>query len=154
MTTTLAEFESAFQLDHLTIATTNNWTWSLRPQQPTLGAGVISLRSFASRFSDIPEGAGEDLTRIIQIVERTLSDCFAYDKINHLMLMMVDAHVHMHVIPRYAQERTFAGRTWTDEGWPKFPVLANDIADKDPELLAELVQHLREAATVHLGSST
>lgn len=154
MSKNLEEFQAAFQIDRLTIAKTDHWVWSLRPQQPTLGCGVISLRTFAQRFSDIPPGAGEDLQRMVGVVERTLEECFGYDKINHLMLMMVDAHVHMHVIPRYAEPRAFAGRAWGDEGWPKFPVLAADITGGNVDLQAELVRHLSASAATRLGAAT
>jgi diadenosine tetraphosphate (Ap4A) HIT family hydrolase len=38
---------------------------------------------------------------------------------------MVDPHVHFHVLPRYSLQRTFAGVTFTDPGWPRLPDLGN-----------------------------
>jgi diadenosine tetraphosphate (Ap4A) HIT family hydrolase len=35
-----------------------------------------------------------------------------------LTLMMVDEHVHTHILPRYKEEKIFAWMTWTDEWWP------------------------------------
>ena len=55
--------------------------------------------------------------------ERRLKACFAYDKINYLMLMMVDPHVHFHVIPRYGECREIYGLEWVDRAWPKPPDL-------------------------------
>ena len=40
------------------------------------------------------------------------------------MLMMVDPHVHFHVIPRYDGVRSWNGIAVTDHGWPKPPDLA------------------------------
>jgi diadenosine tetraphosphate (Ap4A) HIT family hydrolase len=37
------------------------------------------------------------------------------------MLMMVDPHVHFHVIPRYASPRLFDGQDLGDASWPKPP---------------------------------
>ncbi len=46
---------------------------------------------------------------------------FDFQKINYLALMMVDPHVHFHVIPRYSGSREFAGSTFADATWPKPP---------------------------------
>ena len=40
-------------------------------------------------------------------IEGVLGRTFNYDRINYLMLMMVDPDVHFHVIPRYETQRTF-----------------------------------------------
>jgi diadenosine tetraphosphate (Ap4A) HIT family hydrolase len=41
--------------------------------------------------------------------------------------MMVDPHVHFHVIPRYDGERSAAGVTVADAGWPKAPALGEAV---------------------------
>jgi diadenosine tetraphosphate (Ap4A) HIT family hydrolase len=58
-----------------------------------------------------------------------LHKAFSYDKINYLMLMMVDPDVHFHVIPRYAGPRRFAATVTRDFGWPGPPELgrSNDL---------------------------
>jgi diadenosine tetraphosphate (Ap4A) HIT family hydrolase len=43
------------------------------------------------------------------------------------MLMMVDPHVHFHVLPRYEGERSACGVTVPDGGWPKAPALAQAV---------------------------
>ena len=48
---------------------------------------------------------------------------FGYDKINSLMLMMVDPHVHFHVFPRYEGRRSFETVSIEDIGWPGPPEL-------------------------------
>ncbi|HZU51781.1 MAG TPA: hypothetical protein VE968_07895, partial [Sphingomicrobium sp.] len=45
------------------------------------------------------------------------------ERINYLMLMMLDPHVHFHVIPRYSEPRTWNGVEFVDEGWPGPPRL-------------------------------
>jgi len=35
--------------------------------------------------------------------------------------MMVDPHVHFHVIPRYSASRDFEGSSFADPTWPKPP---------------------------------
>ena len=39
----------------------------------------------------------------------------------YLMLMMVDPHVHFHVLPRYREPRMFAGTVFEDFDWPAPP---------------------------------
>lgn len=58
---------------------------------------------------------------MVGCVERVLAECFAFDKINYLMLMIVDDHLHFHVIPRYEKARQFAGQAGLDPGWPSLP---------------------------------
>ena len=45
-------------------------------------------------------------------IERALRATFDHQKINYLALMMVDPHVHFHVIPRYSGSREFEGSTF------------------------------------------
>jgi diadenosine tetraphosphate (Ap4A) HIT family hydrolase len=42
--------------------------------------------------------------------------------------MLVDPHVHFHVIPRYEGTRTGAGLTIADAAWGKPPALADAYA--------------------------
>jgi hypothetical protein len=60
-------------------------------------------------------------------IEAALTRSVDYAKINYLMLMMVDPHVHFHVIPRYEGERSAAGLTITDAGWPGQPDLGSAV---------------------------
>lgn len=60
----------------------------------------------------------------------------AYAKINYLMLMMVDPHVHFHVIPRYDGAREWNSREFVDVGWPKVPDLGHAVALEGAELAA------------------
>jgi diadenosine tetraphosphate (Ap4A) HIT family hydrolase len=148
MTTTLEEFREAFRLDELEIVSTEHWVWSLRPVPATLGAGVLSLRREATRLRDLTDDEGADLVRAVRLVEPALVHAFAPDKLNYLMLMMVDAHVHYHVLPRYAEQRQFAGLDWVDSGWPGQPNIAanTELAD-DVTVLNAVRDELRAATT-------
>ena len=97
------------------------WVVLLRPQQITLGALVLVCAEPATAFSGLSSKVFTELHEIIRCIERGLARAFAYDKINYLMLMMVDLDVHFHVVPRYAQNRSFAGREFRDSGWPGPP---------------------------------
>jgi diadenosine tetraphosphate (Ap4A) HIT family hydrolase len=139
--TPLAEFAQKFRLPELTHKSYRHWTWSLRPVQSTLGAGVLSVRREAIRFSDLTPEEYMEFGEAVKEVEAALKRAFAYDKINYLMLMMVDPLVHFHVLPRYEKPRNFAGMEWVDKNWGKFPDLGG------PAITPDLVKAIREALT-------
>ncbi len=134
---------AAFGYPETLIADYRHWVVLLRPQQVTLASLVLACKGPATAFSDLGPDAFADLGVAVRDIESCLADAFAYDKINYLMLMMVDPQVHFHVLPRYAEARTFAGHTFSDAGWPAAPKLS-DINDISVDLRAELVAHLRD----------
>lgn len=100
-----------------------HWVVLLRPQQVTLGSLVLATKSDATAFGRLPPGAHAELSTITADIEAMLTREISYDRINYLMLMMVDPHVHFHVFPRYETQRTFAGEKFADAGWPGPPDL-------------------------------
>jgi len=99
----------------------DKWIVLLRPQQVTLGALVIVSREKASAFSQLSVDAFLEFREVVCFVEEKLATAFSYDKINYLMLMMVDPDVHFHVFPRYSSPRHFAEHEFLDRGWPGPP---------------------------------
>ena len=142
-TRTLEEFRQKFNVEESELFSTNSWTWSLRPGQPTLGAGVLSLRRYALRLSDITGPEGQELAEIVGVIERTVQKCFDYQIMNYLMLMMVDHHVHYHVIPRYSSTKNFASKEWVDTGWPALPSMGDDQHADDRQARAMMRDYLR-----------
>jgi diadenosine tetraphosphate (Ap4A) HIT family hydrolase len=124
MRSDLVEFQKKFRISELSIHETAHWRWSVRSSHCTLGSGILSLKRYAERLSDITPDEGSDLSHITKVIEATLKHVFTYDKLNYLMLMMVDQHVHFHVVPRYSRAIEFAGLTWADKGWPALPDLS------------------------------
>lgn len=105
------------------VAQSAHWTVLLRPKQPTLGSLVLVCREPAAAFAELSAAAFADLRGIVQRVESVLREVSAYERINYLMLMMVDRDVHFHVIPRYEGTRNFHGADYRDAGWPGPPAL-------------------------------
>ncbi len=101
------------------------WVVLLREQQVTLGSLVLCAKSEATAFSALSSDAFSEMGIVICDIERALKAAFEYNKINYLMLMMVDPNVHFHVIPRYAEERSACGLIITDTGWPAAPKLGD-----------------------------
>ena len=123
------EFQDKFRVKELIIYENNSWIWSLRPVHCTIGSGILSGKKYAERLSEITEDAGRDFSKIIKVIENTLKKTFSYDKINYLMLMMVDLHIHYHVIPRYSNKIEFHKMNWIDKGWPALPDLGAEHID-------------------------
>ena len=121
------------------VAETSHWLVLVRPKQPTFGSLVLVCKEPVQAFSDVSPAAFADLQVAIKGIERLLQDKVQYQKINYLMLMMVDPDVHFHVIPRYDGVREHTGVSFPDAGWPGPPALgtAVDLSDETLEALAE-----------------
>lgn len=123
------------------VAETDHWLVLVRPKQATFGALVLICKEEARAFSHLSPAAFADLKLAIDGIERLLAKVVAYEKINYLMLMMVDPDVHFHVIPRYDGVRTYLGRDFADAGWPAAPALGSSI-DLTPDEAAALAATL------------
>jgi len=140
MNVTIAKFGHPATL----IAEYEHWVVLLRPAQPTLASLVLAAKSGATAFGDLPAQAHAELKPITATIEKALAGFVDYAKINYLMLMMADPHVHFHVIPRYDGVREWQGHRFADAGWPKVPDL-NQAVTLDDAQIAALVSDLRDA---------
>lgn len=132
MNATIAKFGHPATL----IAEYEHWVVLLRPAQPTLGALVLAAKSDATAFGELPAEAHAELKLATAAIESALGQTVGYAKINYLMLMMVDPHVHFHVLPRYEGERSGAGLTIADAGWPAQPDLGQAVKLDDAQVAA------------------
>ncbi|QJE74781.1 HIT family protein [Aerophototrophica crusticola] len=114
------------------VAETEHWCVLVRPQQPTLGSLVLACKQPAAAFGQVDPAGFAGLQPVVAAAESALADLVGYQKINYLMLMMVDPDVHFHVIPRYEGSRTFEGVEFRDAGWPGQPALSPAVALADP----------------------
>ena len=103
------------------------WVVLLRPVQVTLGSLVLVCKEEVGRFPDISDQAFAELKSVVGDIEDTLDRVFGYDKINYLMLMMVDKHVHYHVLPRYSQAVTFEDQSFVESTWPGPPDITANL---------------------------
>lgn len=109
------------------VAEYDHWIVLLRPTQPTLGSLVLAAKSDATAFADLEPAAYAELANVSRDIETALRAAVDHTKLNYLMLMMVDPHVHSHVIPRYEGTRSFEDRAFPDAGWPKLPALGEAV---------------------------
>jgi diadenosine tetraphosphate (Ap4A) HIT family hydrolase len=114
-----------------------HWLVLLREPQATLGSLVLCAKADVMEFSALPMEAHTEMGLVVREIEHALKAAFDYQKINYLMLMMVDPNVHFHVIPRYSEPASACGLTIADPGWPVVPQLgeAQEITPAERDAL-------------------
>ena len=122
-------FAEKFKIKELSLFESEYWIVSLRPQQPTLGSLVLSAKGDCTVFSDLSKEETEELSMVFKLIEMKLKQVFDYDKINYMALMMIDNHVHFHIIPRYSASRIFGDHEYIDKTWPKPPDILLNIVE-------------------------
>ena len=127
------------------IAEFEHWLVLLRPAQPTLGSLVLAAKSDATAYGSLPRAVFAEQADAVAAIERALAGFPGYERINYLMLMMVDPNVHFHVIPRYSDARRWMDVEFPDAGWPGPPQLGSAVA-----LSAEQIRAMA-AALSNLG---
>jgi diadenosine tetraphosphate (Ap4A) HIT family hydrolase len=123
------------------VADYEHWAVLVRPAQVTLGSLVLAAKSDATAYGQLTAAAFAEQFYVIGAIERALKTFSDYEKINYLMLMMVDRHVHFHVVPRYKSMRIWAGIEFLDAGWPGPPRLDATTA-VEPETLQKMKDEL------------
>ncbi len=120
----------------------DHWCVLLRMQQPTLGSLVLVCKEEETAFSQISQSAFNELKTVTGEIETSLAAFRPFEKINYLMLMMVDPNVHFHVLPRYSCAQSFNGCDFPDKGWPAAPDLSANIS-LDNGLMSPLLSEIK-----------
>lgn len=119
-----------------------HWVVLLRPAQVTAGSLILAAKGEATAYGSLSAAAFAEQGRIIADIEAMLSTAVDYEKINYLMLMMVDPHVHFHIFPRYGGRRLLGGHEFEDKGFPGPPDLKS-ARELDAASIFEVVRLLR-----------
>jgi diadenosine tetraphosphate (Ap4A) HIT family hydrolase len=96
------------------VGTWEHWHVVINHNQNYLGKVMLVLRRHATDVTALTSDEQAELWRLLSQAKTALLGAFQPDHYNYAFLMNMDAHVHMHVIPRYAQPRVFAGTTFAD----------------------------------------
>ena len=96
------------------IGTWEHWHVIVSHNQNYLGKVMLVLRRHATDVTALTPGEQTEFWSLLGDVKTALLGAFQPDHFNYAFLMNLDAHVHMHIIPRYAQPQTFAGMTFVD----------------------------------------
>lgn len=129
-----------------TVFEDDHWAAVVRPAQPTLGSMVLIAKRDIASFGALTAEEGAALPAMVARIEAALARVVAPDRVNYLMLMMVDPHVHFHVVPRYAGARNWGNREFIDTGWPGVPALSPAVT-LNPDEIAQLRADLTNGTT-------
>lgn len=124
---------------------TEHWRVVIRPKQVTLGALVLISTRHVEGVSALRPEEAADLPAAAKALETCLGAAFAPDKINYLALMMVDRHLHFHVLPRYQHHRTAHGYAFHDRAWGGPPRL--DVDSPGEDVVTAVLADLRAATS-------
>jgi diadenosine tetraphosphate (Ap4A) HIT family hydrolase len=105
----------------------DHWLVLLRPAQVTAGSLVLAAKADSTAYGALPMQAFAEQGKVVADIEAALQRAVGYERINYLMLMMVDPNVHFHVFPRYSGSRSFAGLNIADHGWQGPPDLKSAV---------------------------
>lgn len=93
------------------------WTLVVNDNGATLGRVFLALRRHETDLTALTPDEAIALWALLAETKAALSALFAPDHFNYMALMNLTAHVHVHLFPRYAQPREFAGQTWADSNF-------------------------------------
>jgi diadenosine tetraphosphate (Ap4A) HIT family hydrolase len=91
-----------------------HWHVVVNHNQNYLGKVMLVLRRHATDVTALTPDEQAELWRLLGDVKTALLGAFQPDHFNYAFLMNLDAHVHMHIIPRYAQPQVFGGMQFSD----------------------------------------
>lgn len=105
---------------HLKIEDFTYWTLLLNENQCYLGrCCLLAKRPDAKDFLEMTLEERQEFFDVAILIKISLEELFAPDLFNYASLGNVFNHLHVHIIPRYKEKRTFLGYTFIDERWGK-----------------------------------
>ncbi len=123
----------------------NYWTVYLNDNQYYLGRLFLALNRHGPEST--PELTKEEWDELKIILDKTtlaVNDLFNVDLFSYLTLQNKDRnHFHVHLFPRYENEREFNEEIFKDENWGKAPVPSPPKEIKQ-ETLQKIKQTIQE----------
>jgi diadenosine tetraphosphate (Ap4A) HIT family hydrolase len=104
----------------LKIRSFKHWDLYLHENQCYLGRTFIQLKE--QNVEDFLSIEGEVLDEFFMIrgqVKKALKALFKPDKMNYAASSNTSPVIHVHVVPRYQEERTFSRKVFKDAQWGK-----------------------------------
>jgi len=109
----------------------DHWLVLHWPARVMPGSLVLVYTGDATLFSALSPVAFTELTAPAGGIEHRFAVFQPCDRMNYVMLMMIDPDVHFHVIPRFAATQEFGGLAYPDAGWPEPPALGIAVTPDD-----------------------
>lgn len=118
-----------------------NWTLAVNRNQNLLGKVMLIARRPVESVGSLETNEWLDLRGEIRRACAALDALFQPDQYNHAFLMNVDPQVHLHVLPRYRDERLWNGQVFSDTHYGS--LFGSEQRILDPERLAPLADAIR-----------
>jgi diadenosine tetraphosphate (Ap4A) HIT family hydrolase len=93
------------------------WTIAVNRNQDLLGKTMIVLNRACEAVTELEQKEWLDLHRQIRRLVEVLDVLFHPDLYNFAFLMNQTRQVHLHVVPRYLEPRTWEGDSFSDSHW-------------------------------------
>ena len=100
------------------LAESEYWRLVINRNQNLLGKCMLVLRRHLETVPDLTVEEWTDLQPELRRANAALTAAFAPDHFNYAFLQNQDRHIHLHIIPRYAEARIFAGIVFDDPDYP------------------------------------
>jgi diadenosine tetraphosphate (Ap4A) HIT family hydrolase len=94
------------------------WRTIVNRNQDTLGKLFVALRRHEEEVACLTAGEWADLRGEVRWATERLRVAFEPDHFTYSFLMNADAHVHLHLIPRYVGTREVGGIVFSDPAYP------------------------------------
>ncbi len=100
-----------------------HWILELSYRQHTLGSYILFAKREIENFHEMTAEESEELKYAMKEMETTLGRAggFRPDKFNYWQMGNGLSRLHFHGIPRYKDDREYAGIVWKDESWGSVP---------------------------------
>ncbi len=117
------------------------WSVYIHESQQYLGrCAIVWKRADALDLAEATKEEQAELFAILADLRKTLSHCFQPDWFNYAFLGNEFRHLHGHLIPRYASERTIFGTSFEDTAYGQHYQL--DYSHPIPEETVQKIKNL------------
>lgn len=133
--------------EQLKIKTYKHWDVYLHENQCYLGRTFVLLKDETIEdFLAIEDETRAEFFQVGQDIKKALKILWQPDKMNYAALSNTSPAIHVHIIPRYKESRTFAGAVFKDERWGKNYAPYDRTFDCEESVLFQI----RDALKSHL----
>jgi len=126
------------------LAESAGWRLVLNRNQNLLGKCFLVLRRHLEAVPELSPAEWAGLHRELARTTAALTLAFQPDHFNYAFLQNQDRHIHLHLIPRYAGARRFAGMLFTDPDYPGHYAVPAPVRTLSPDQAAALAGRLRQ----------
>ncbi len=123
------------------VTTWTHWKLIVNHNQNYLGKVMLVLKRHTTDVTALTDAEQTEFWLALDTTRAALTDAFHPAHFNYAFLMNQDAHVHLHIIPRYATSCEFAGQVFSDGHLGEHYALTSHIVS--PEIRSAVARLLQ-----------